>query len=93
LYRDIDIDVDASAQRSPALADALVVLNERGAYRLSADCRSTCRVVLQSSPSRLILPKTDKRLRALMVGHLRDERILEPTSAPRNVWPIAQTSG
>jgi putative glycosyltransferase (TIGR04348 family) len=72
LYR--DIDVDAGAQRSLALADALVVLNERGADRLPAHCRSKCRVVLQSSPSRLMLRKTGKHLRALMVGHLRDEK-------------------
>lgn len=72
LYR--DIDVDASAQRSLALADRLVVLNERGADRLPAALRPRCRVVLQSCPARRVLTKPTRHLRALMVGHLRDEK-------------------
>jgi putative glycosyltransferase (TIGR04348 family) len=82
LYR--DIDVDASAQRSLGLADALIVLNELGADRLPADFQSKCRVVLQSSQSRLMLPRTARRLRALMVGHLRDEK------DPRTYFRAAQ---
>lgn len=72
LYRDIDHDADA--QRSLALADALVVLNELGAQALPARYRSRCHVVLQSCPSRRTLPRTGRHLRALMVGHLRDEK-------------------
>lgn len=72
LYR--DIDSDPAAQRSLALADRLVVLNELGAHRLPAALRSRCRVVLQSCPARRTLPRTGRHLRVLMVGHLRDEK-------------------
>ena len=72
LYR--DIDTDASAQHSLEAADALVVLNQMGALRLPAAMRAKCHVLLQSCPSRRTLPKTARHLRALMVGHLRDEK-------------------
>jgi putative glycosyltransferase (TIGR04348 family) len=72
LYR--DIDSDAAAQQSLASADALIVLNERGVQRLPAALRSKCHVLLQSCPMRRALPKTPRHLRALMVGHLRDEK-------------------
>lgn len=72
LYRDIDTDL--SAQQSVALADALVVLNELGADRLPTALRAKCHVLLQSCTSRQTLVKTPRRLRALMVGHLRDEK-------------------
>jgi putative glycosyltransferase (TIGR04348 family) len=72
LYR--DIDADATAQRSLALADALIVLNELGAQRLPRALRPKCRVVLQSCSARQPLPHTNRHLRALMVGHLRDEK-------------------
>lgn len=69
-----DIRSDASAARSLALADALVVLNERGATQLPADCRAKCHVVLQSCPARRTLARSGRHLRALVVGHLRDEK-------------------
>jgi putative glycosyltransferase (TIGR04348 family) len=72
LYRDIDQDADA--QRSLALADALVVLNALGAQRLPSALRAKCHVLLQSCSQRRTLPKTGRHLRALMVGHLRDEK-------------------
>jgi putative glycosyltransferase (TIGR04348 family) len=72
LYR--DIDHDAQAQASLAAADRLVVLNALGAQRLPMALRSRCRVVLQSCPARRPLPKTPRHLRAVMVGHLRDEK-------------------
>jgi putative glycosyltransferase (TIGR04348 family) len=72
LYR--DIDGDAAAQASLHAADALVVLNERGPLRLPAALRTRCHVLLQSCGARAVLPKTGRRLRALMVGHLRDEK-------------------
>ncbi|MBL8343714.1 MAG: TIGR04348 family glycosyltransferase [Rubrivivax sp.] len=73
LYRDIDEDADA--QRSLELADAFVVLNELGPARLPARWRTRCHVVLQSCSARR--PRPDKprnTLRAVMVGHLRDEK-------------------
>ncbi len=72
LYR--DIQTDAAAQRSLALARSLVVLQERGPAALPADVRKKARVIFQSSTSRRTLAKSPERLRAVMVGHLRDEK-------------------
>ncbi|GCL63316.1 selenoneine biosynthesis selenosugar synthase SenB [Pseudaquabacterium pictum] len=73
LYRDIHADADA--RRSLQTADALVVLNALGARSLPADLQARCHVVLQSCPARQPLPaKPQRHLRALMVGHLRDEK-------------------
>ncbi len=88
LYR--DIDHDASAQRSLALADALVVLNQLGAERLPLDCRAKCHVLLQSCASRQALAHTGRHLRAVMVGHLRDEK--DPQTYFRAVRRLAHRS-
>ena len=72
LYR--DIAVDAAAQQSLQSADRLVVLNERGVLALPAGLRAKARVCLQSASPRRPLVKTGRRLRALMVGHLREEK-------------------
>jgi putative glycosyltransferase (TIGR04348 family) len=72
LYR--DIDRDPAAQRSLAVADRLIVLNELGAARLPPALRSRATVVLQSAPARRPRPKTTRHLRAVMVGHLRPEK-------------------
>jgi putative glycosyltransferase (TIGR04348 family) len=73
LYR--DISTDALAQRSLALAHRLVVLNELGLQSLPAEHRSKGLVCLQSTPARLpLLNKPGRHLRALMVGHLREEK-------------------
>ena len=72
LYR--DIGSDAAAQQSLAWADRLVVLNELGLRSLPTDLRSKARVCLQSCPSRRPGTKPARHLRALMVGHLRDEK-------------------
>ncbi len=72
LYR--DIHVDAAAQRSLALATTLVVLHERAPQDLPAALRAKTAVCFQSTPSRKTLPKTGRHLRAVMVGHLRDEK-------------------
>ena len=82
LYR--DIQTDASAQQSLALAQRLVVLQERGPDELPAALRAKARVVFQSSPSRQPLPKTDQHLRAVMVGHLREEK------SPRTLMDAAR---
>jgi putative glycosyltransferase (TIGR04348 family) len=82
LYR--DIAVDAAAQRSLTLADALVVLNELGVGQLPEALRAKAQVVLQSCPARAPLPRTGRHLRALMVGHLRDEK------DPRTYWRAAR---
>ena len=72
LYR--DIDSDTSAQQSLATADRLVVLNELGLRSLPVDLRGQARVCLQSCTSRQPVAKAARHLRALMVGHLRDEK-------------------
>jgi putative glycosyltransferase (TIGR04348 family) len=72
LYRDIATDADAQA--SLRLADALVVLNAHGARELAPALRAKCHVVLQSCTAREPRPFPAGRLRALMVGHLREEK-------------------
>ena len=72
LYR--DIQSDASAQRSLASAQRLIVLQDQGPLALPAPLRERCRVVLQSSTRRQTLEKSGAQLRALMVGHLREEK-------------------
>ena len=72
LYRDIQID--AHAQRSLQLAERLIVLQDQGPLALPAALRKRCRVVLQSSTQRKTLEKTHAHLRAVMVGHLREEK-------------------
>ena len=56
------------------LATRLVVLQECGADALPPAQRAKARVIFQSTPPLPPLPKTAARLRAVMVGHLRDEK-------------------
>lgn len=72
LYR--DIQTDASAQRSLQLAGHLVLLQERGADVLPESLKHKTTVIFQSAPRRATLSKTRQHLRAVMVGHLRDEK-------------------
>ena len=82
LYRDIATDADA--QRSLHSADRLVVLNQLGAQPLPPALRSKARVVLQSCSARQPAIKPKSHLRALMVGHLRDEK------SPRTYFDAAR---
>ena len=72
LYRDIQID--ASARASLAYAEQLVVLQECAPEALPAAVRSKARVIFQSTTARQIAVKPQRHLRAVMVGHLRDEK-------------------
>lgn len=72
LYR--DITVDAQAQASLHVADRLIVLNQLGVASLPAALRAKAAIVLQSCGARPTLAKTGRHLRALMVGHLREEK-------------------
>lgn len=72
LYR--DIATDATAQHSLELAGQLVVLQGMGTQALPAALRHKARVVFQSTTARATLAKTPQHLRAVMVGHLRDEK-------------------
>ena len=72
LYR--DILVDAEAQRSLDLADRLVVLHELAIDDLPARHRAKAVACFQSTTRRAALAKTPQHLRAVMVGHLREEK-------------------
>ena len=72
LYR--DIERDDAAQRSLALAQQLVVLQDRGPEALPAAYRGKTRVIFQSTTTRRTLTKSTRQLRAVMVGHLREEK-------------------
>jgi putative glycosyltransferase (TIGR04348 family) len=72
LYR--DIQTDPSAIQSLDLAQKLLVLQEIGPQALSADHRAKTRVVFQSTSTRKVLAKSHNLLRAVMVGHLREEK-------------------
>jgi putative glycosyltransferase (TIGR04348 family) len=72
LYR--DIHTDPEAQRSLELASRLIVLQSLGINELPQKYHAKTHVVLQSTTERKTLHKTAKHLRAVMVGHLRDEK-------------------
>ena len=72
LYR--DLAQNASAQRSLQLAAQLAVLNPLGLQALPRQHQGKARVILPSTSSLQTLPKTGRHLRAVMVGHLRDEK-------------------
>jgi putative glycosyltransferase (TIGR04348 family) len=72
LYR--DIAVDDTARAALEAADRLIVLNELGKRSLPHILRAQARVILQSCPAWRRLDKTAKHLRAVMVGHLREEK-------------------
>ena len=72
LYR--DIQTDAAAQGSLRHAQRLIVLQERGPDALPAALQAKTQVIFQSTSTRKTLQKPKRHLRALMVGHLRDEK-------------------
>jgi putative glycosyltransferase (TIGR04348 family) len=73
LYR--DIQTDTNAQASLDAAKHLIVLQELGATQLPAKHRIKTITIFQSTGTRKTLPKTAKHLNAVMVGHLRDEKM------------------
>lgn len=72
LYR--DIGSDESARRSLQLAQKLVVLQEAAPAALAPELRAKCHVIYQSTTPRKTLAKPKRHLRAVMVGHLREEK-------------------
>jgi len=72
LYR--DIQTDPAAQASLRLAQRLVVLQECGPDALPEALRDKAQVIFQSVTTRQSVVKPGRRLRAVMVGHLRDEK-------------------
>jgi putative glycosyltransferase (TIGR04348 family) len=85
LYR--DIECDEAAKRSLALAHRLVVLQTEGIQALPQEHRHKARVVYQSVTGHKALQKTARHLRAVMVGHLREEKM------PETVWAAARLLG
>jgi len=81
LYR--DIQTDPAAQASLQLAQRLVVLQACGPDALPPELRHNAYVIFQSTTARQTLPKSDRQLRAVMVGHLRDEK------SPQTLWDAA----
>ena len=72
LYRDIEFDT--SAQQSLALATHLVVLQSAGLASVPEALRSKTQVIYQSAPLLKPAIKSKQKFRALMVGHLREEK-------------------
>lgn len=72
LYR--DIQKDPAAQASLRLAQRLVVLQECGPDALPEALRHKALVIFQSVTTRQSVVKSRRHLRAVMVGHLRDEK-------------------
>uniref|UniRef100_A0ABX1MZ69 TIGR04348 family glycosyltransferase n=2 Tax=Aromatoleum buckelii TaxID=200254 RepID=A0ABX1MZ69_9RHOO len=72
LYR--DVITDAAARRSLDLAQALVVLQECAPHALPEAVRAKAHVIFQSTTARKALAKSSLHLRAVMVGHLREEK-------------------
>jgi putative glycosyltransferase (TIGR04348 family) len=82
LYR--DIATDAAAQRSLYLAQVLVVLQECAPQALPAPVRGKARVIFQSTTARQPLAKSSRHMRAVMVGHLREEK------SPQTLFAVAR---
>lgn len=82
LYR--DIQTDASAQASLVRAQSLVLLQECAPAALPGALRHKARVIFQSVSARQSALKTPRHLRAVMVGHLRDEK------SPQTLWAAAR---
>lgn len=72
LYR--DIQADALAQASLGYAQQLVLLQDCGPDALPAALRHKARVIFQSTSTRQTAVKPLGHLRAVMVGHLREEK-------------------
>ncbi len=72
LYR--DIRSDPAAQTSLQVATHLVVLQDQGPAELDAALRRKTHVIYQSAPPLRPVPAPKRHLRALFVGHLRDEK-------------------
>lgn len=81
LYR--DIKQDPQAQQSLEFANRLIVLQPLGLAELPPVLRSKTDVVLQSTTPRVTLSKSARYIRAVMVGHLREEK------SPRTLFEAA----
>jgi putative glycosyltransferase (TIGR04348 family) len=69
-----DILTDAQAQASLFYAQRLVMLQECAPDALPMALRHKARVIFQSTSTQPPVDKSPRQLRAVMVGHLRDEK-------------------
>lgn len=72
LYR--DLSTSTPAKTSIVVANRLIVLQDQALTALPADTRDKGLVIYQSTATRKTVHKTNQHLRAVMVGHLRDEK-------------------
>jgi putative glycosyltransferase (TIGR04348 family) len=72
LYRDLAESTEA--QRSLALAHALIVLQEDAVRHVPVAHRKKTHVVFQSAPALAPAAKPDDRVNLVVVGHLREEK-------------------
>lgn len=72
IYRDIHRDKDA--RHSLALADQLIVLQERALDELSPVERGIATAVYQSAATKLRHKPVARKFRVAVIGHLRDEK-------------------
>ncbi len=72
LYR--DIKQDPQAQQSLGWANRLIVLQPAGLAELPTKFQDKTQVLFQSTSTRQTLLKTNRHMRAVMVGHLRSEK-------------------
>jgi putative glycosyltransferase (TIGR04348 family) len=72
LYR--DIKQDPQAQQALGWAKKLIVLQPAGVAELPTMFQDKTRVLFQSTTTRQTLLKTNRHMRAVMVGHLRSEK-------------------
>jgi putative glycosyltransferase (TIGR04348 family) len=79
-----DLAVDAAAQRSLALAQRVVVLQECGVHDLPPEHRAKARVIYQSTAAQAAASKPGGRLEAVVVGHLR------AVKAPQTIFAAAR---
>lgn len=79
-----DMYTDPATLRSLALAQIVVVLQERGPDALPDKLRAKARVIFQSTSLRRPVTKTRRHLRAVMVGHLREEK------SPQTLFAVAR---
>jgi putative glycosyltransferase (TIGR04348 family) len=85
LYR--DIQTDTAAQASLDMASWLIVLQELARLALPEQHRAKAEMIFQSTTSEPTLEKPATHLRAVMVGHLRDEK------SPETLFAAARLLG
>jgi hypothetical protein len=83
IYRDIKMDL--AAQASLAMAARLIVLQDRALLALPPQHVSKTTVIYQSAVAQSTVDKTAQHLRAVMVGHLRDEKSPETLFAAARI--------